>query len=100
MYISPLATEQLMRWVSSLFGFVLTGVFRFMHRSPENRGHMLTTKIAHFVKLSKCGMDFTIAFLSSRRSKTYIERLIRSPDEGIMPPARHFVVRTSDYQKF
>ena len=29
----------------------------------------LTTKNVHFVKLSKCEMDFTIAFLSSRRSK-------------------------------
>ena len=47
--------------------FVLTGVFRFLHHSPKNRGHMLTTKIVHFVKLSKYGIDFIIAFLSSRR---------------------------------
>ena len=44
-------------------------VFGFMHHSPENRGHTLTTKNVHFVKLSKYETDFTIAFLSSRRSK-------------------------------
>jgi hypothetical protein len=34
---------------------------------------LLTTKIVHFVKLSKCGTDFTIAFLSSRWSKNIYE---------------------------
>jgi hypothetical protein len=33
---------------------------------------MLTTKNVHFVKLSKCVTDFTIAFLSSRWSKKHI----------------------------
>jgi hypothetical protein len=33
---------------------------------------MLTTKNVHFVKLSKCVMDFIIAFLSSRWSKKHI----------------------------
>jgi hypothetical protein len=47
---------------------------------------MLTTKIVHFVKLSKCETDFTIAFLSLRWSKIYIERLIRSPNEGVNYP--------------
>jgi hypothetical protein len=49
---------------------------------------MLTLKNVHFVKLSKYGTDFTIAFLSSRRSKTYMEHLIRSSDEGVMPLER------------
>ena len=31
--------------------------------------YLLTTKIVHFIKLSKCGTDFTIAFLPSRRPK-------------------------------
>ena len=56
----------------------------------------MTTKNVHFVKLSKCEMDFTIAFLSSRRSKTYMERLIRSPDEEVMPSERCLVVGSSD----
>jgi hypothetical protein len=30
---------------------------------------LLTTKIVHFMKLSKCGMDLTITFPSSRWSK-------------------------------
>ena len=46
---------------------------------------MLTTKNVHFVKLSKCEMDFTIAFLSLIRSKTYMEHLIQSSDEEVMP---------------
>jgi hypothetical protein len=38
---------------------------------------LLTTKNVHFMKLSKCVTDFTIAFLSSRWSKkTYMERSI------------------------
>ena len=69
MYTSPLVAEQRMRWVSSLFGFVWLSVFRFKHHSPENRGHMLTTKIVHFVKLPKHETDYIIAFLSSRWSK-------------------------------
>jgi len=57
---------------------------------------LLTTKIVHFMKLSKCGTNFTIAFISSRRSKTYVERLIQSPDEGVIPPERCSVVGSSD----
>jgi hypothetical protein len=57
---------------------------------------MLTTKIVHFVMLSKCGMDFTIAFLSTRRSKKYMEHLIRSLDEGVMPPERRSLIGGSD----
>ena len=39
-------------------------------------------KLSIFVKLSKCAMDLTIAFLLSRWSKeTYMERPIRSPWE-------------------
>ena len=66
-----------------------------MHHSPENRGHMLTTKIIHFVKLSKCGTDFTIAFLSSRRSRNIYgmsnsESGWRSYALGKMPRCREF----------
>ena len=71
-----------------------------MHHSPKNRGHMLTTKNVHFVKLSKCETDFTVTFLSTRRSKTYMECLIRSPDEEVMPSERCLVVGTSDCRKF
>ena len=67
-----------------------------MHHSPKNRGHMLTTKNVHFVKLSKCETDFTVTFLSSRRSKTYMECLIRSPDEEVMPSERCLGVGSSD----
>jgi hypothetical protein len=56
---------------------------------------MLTTKNVHFVKLSKCVTDFTIVFLSSRWLKTYMERPIWGPDEGVMPPERCSVVGTS-----
>ena len=45
---------------------------------------MLTTKIVHFVKLSKCETDITIVFLLSRLSKKYMERPIQSTDEGVM----------------
>ena len=69
MYTSSLVAEQPMRWVSLLFGFVRLSIFRFKYHSPENRGHMLTTKIVYFVKLSKYEMDYIIAFLSSRWSK-------------------------------
>jgi hypothetical protein len=48
--------------VSSLFGFVLTDVFRFMHHSPENRGHMLTTKIVHCAKIRTS--DFYVGILA------------------------------------
>jgi hypothetical protein len=41
-------------------------------RWPESILGMLTTKNVHFVKLSKCVTDFTIAFLSSRWSKKLI----------------------------
>jgi hypothetical protein len=68
MYTSPLANEMCIVAVR----FVLTGVFKFLHHSPKNRGHILTTKIVYFVKLSKYETDFTIVFLSSRWSKKHI----------------------------
>jgi len=40
MYTSPLVTEQPMRWVSSLFGFVWLSAFRFMHHSPKTGGYV------------------------------------------------------------
>jgi hypothetical protein len=72
MYTSSLVTMQPMIWVSLLFGlimFVWSSVFRFMHHKPKNRGHVLTTKNVHFIKLSKCVTDFTIVFLLLRWSK-------------------------------
>jgi hypothetical protein len=46
---------------------------------------MLTTKNIRFMKLSKFVTDFTITFLSSRWSKTYMKRPIWGPDERVMP---------------
>jgi hypothetical protein len=57
---------------------------------------MLTLKNVYFVKLSKCGMDFTIVFCHRDSQKTYMERLIRSRDEGVMPPEKCSVVGTFD----
>jgi hypothetical protein len=56
---------------------------------------MLTTKIVHFVKLSKCETDFTIAFLSSRWLKNIygtsnLESRWRSYARGKMLHCREF----------
>ena len=67
-----------------------------MHHSPKNRGYMLTTKNVHFVKLSKCETDFTIAFLSLRRSKNIYGMSNSKSDEEVMPSKRCLVVRSSD----
>ena len=60
--------------------------------------HVLTTKNVHFVKLSKCETDFTIAFLSSRRSRNIYgmsnsESGWRSYALGKMPRCREFQPR-------
>jgi hypothetical protein len=47
-----------------------------MHHKYENRGHMVTTKNVHFVKLSKYVTDLTIA---------YMGRPIWGSDERVMP---------------
>jgi hypothetical protein len=61
---------------------------------------LLTTKIVHFVKLSKYEMNFTIVFLIKMVKKTYMERLIRSPDEGVNCPlcreTPHTLIRGGD----
>jgi hypothetical protein len=59
-----------------------------MHHKPKNRGHMLTTKNIHFVKLSKCVMDFITAFLSSRWSKNIYGTSNLGPDERVIPPRK------------
>ena len=57
-----------MSWASSLFSALfMFSCSYFIHL--KTGGLMLTTKIVHFVKLSKCETDFTIAFLSSSWSK-------------------------------
>jgi hypothetical protein len=68
-----------------------------MHHSPENRGN-----ICWHLKISilwSCqNVKRTSSLRSSRRDgqKTYMERLIRSPDEGVMPLERCCAVGTSD----
>jgi hypothetical protein len=66
MYTSPLAIEQLMIWESSLFGLSWQVFLGSCIIHLKTGGHMLTTKIVYFVKLSKCETDFTTAFLSLR----------------------------------
>jgi len=70
-----------------------------MYHSPENRGHMLTTKMVHFVKLSKCGMNFAVVFFLLRQTKTYIEHLIQCPDEEAMPLRKCTTLRSSDLSR-
>ena len=71
-----------------------------MHHSLENRGHMLTTKM--FILWSFQNGKWTSPLHSScwDGQKTYMERLIRSPDEEVMPSERCLVVGTSDCQEF
>ena len=49
-----------------------------------------------FVKLSKCETDFTIAFLSLRRSKNIYGMSNSKSDEEVMPSKRCLVVGSSD----
>ena len=95
MYISPLVTKRF-HWDGYRRCLVLNKCFQ-VHASFtwKQGGHMLTTKNVYFVKLSKCEMDFTIAFLSSRRSKNIygmsnLKSEWRSYALGKMPCCREF----------
>jgi hypothetical protein len=57
---------------------------------------MLTTKIIHFVKLSKYRMDFTITFLSLRRSKNIYRTSNSESGWRVIPLERCSVVESFD----
>ena len=68
-----------------------------MHHSPENRGAYVDNQKCSF--LWSCqNVKRTSPLRSSRRDgqKTYMECLIRSPDEEVMPSKRCSVVESSD----
>jgi hypothetical protein len=61
--------------------FVLTGVFMFMHHSPENSSAYVDNQNFLFYEVVKIwnGLHHCISLIEMVK-KTYIERLIRSPD--------------------
>jgi hypothetical protein len=89
-----------MRWVSSLFSFIVFGLIKcfqvhtlFTWKQGGMRWH---SKMS--ILWSCQNVKQTSPLCSSRwdSQKTYMERLIRSPNEGVMPPERCSVVGTTD----
>jgi hypothetical protein len=72
--VTPPPVKDKYLWVPSLFLLIITLVVWFLETTICSLQmnpvvFLLTLKNVHFVKLSKYGTDFTIAFLSSRWSK-------------------------------
>jgi hypothetical protein len=100
MYTSSLVAEQPMRWVSSLFSFIVFDLIKYfqVHASfTWKQDAYIDTQKCPFCEVVKIwnGLHHCIPLVETVK-KTYMERLSQSPDEGVMPLERCSVVRTSD----